>query len=170
MKQLPLFDRHETDGKGHLITWHLFFDGASRSNPGLAGAGICLIRMGELMYRRGFFLGHRTNNQAEYLALLLGLFYAHKQLNAGDYLIIASDSELLIKQMHGAYRVRDAVLKKFFDIAHGFLGQTNITYKFIHVVREKNQEADAMANKGIDKKISMPVEFIKLMRSYGVDL
>ncbi len=171
MKQLPLFSESEAQpGTGPGVIWHLFVDGASRNNPGIAGAGVCILKNEIPAYRRGFFLGKWTNNQAEYLALLVGLFYVRKHINKEDLLIVVSDSELLIKQMKGIYRVKDLCLKQFVEIAKKLLPPVDDSYKFIHVLREKNSEADAMANRGIDKKVSLPVEFIKFMRSYGIEL
>ena len=102
MKQLSLFDDcvftvTKQTKKG--LHWKLFVDGASRKNPGKAGAGIYLVKEDKSILKKGFYLGTKTNNQAEYLALILGIFYAKKYMAKNDMLTIFSDSELLVKHM-----------------------------------------------------------------------
>ncbi len=171
MKQLSFFDDCIPSSvivKKGAISWKLFVDGASRKNPGLAGAGIFLLKEEELIYKKGFFLGVKTNNQAEYLALLLGIYFAKKHINANDVLYIFSDSELLIKHMKGEYKIRSLELKQLFNCAHLFL--SNINYSFCHILREYNGIADALANEGIDKRTPMPGEFQKIMHQYEISL
>jgi ribonuclease HI len=168
MKQLNLFEVDPPATAKNTAHWHLFVDGASRKNPGIAGAGIYLLKEKELVFKRGFFLGHRTNNQAEYLALLLGLFYWKKLMSPGDTITISSDSELLIKQMKGEYRVRDPILKQMFEGVQELL--EGVRHYFTHVTRDRNQEADMMANLGIDKKSHVPQEFITMLHRYGITL
>ncbi len=146
--------------------WHLFVDGASRGNPGPSGAGIYLTHNKEVVAKRGYFLGKRTNNEAEYLALLIGIFVAKKTASSGDRLHVCSDSLLLIKQMNGEYRVRKPELQ----ILH-MLVKKNIepfSSVFEHVYREKNVEADALANAGIDTRTSLPLSFISLLRTHEI--
>ncbi len=86
-------------------TWSLYTDGASRGNPGPAGAGAVLVNpRGEVQVQLTEYLGKTTNNVAEYRALLLGLRAAHDQ--GVKKLQIYSDSELLVRQINGSYRVR----------------------------------------------------------------
>lgn len=143
-----------SEPKKHI--WYLYVDGASRSNPGPSGAGIYLTKEHDPIEQRGFYLGTKTNNQAEYLALLIGLYYAQKHVSAHDILIVISDSELLIKQLKGIYAVRNPMLKDLYALVQQKLFCFN--YKLTHVLREKNTHADALANKGIDKKIALPQE------------
>ncbi len=151
-----------------VVTWKLFIDGASRKNPGNAGAGVYLMKNDEIIFRKGFFLGCKTNNQAEYLALLLGIFYAKKYVQPKDLLTIFSDSELLVKHMKGEYKIRNAELKLLFDFA--FVLLDGLHYSFCHVLREYNVHADALANEGIDKKIKIPQEFFTLLHAHGIQL
>lgn len=130
----------------------LFTDGASRGNPGEAGAGIVLCNeQGEEITAKGFYLGQCTNNVAEYRALLLGLREAKKY---GDRAIaLYLDSELIVRQLNGAYRVKDEKLKPLFAevmaLLRGFAGFTAT-----HVPRSKNRRADELANLGIDRKLN----------------
>lgn len=171
MKQLSFFDdcipSHVGVKKGG-VAWKLFIDGASRKNPGFAGAGIYLIKQDEQIYKKGFYLGMKTNNQAEYMALLLGIFYAKKYIVPEDTLYIFSDSELLVKHMKGEYKIRSLELKQLFDLA--FVLLTNVRYSFCHILREYNTAADAMANEGIDKRIKPTEEFLKLLRVHDIVL
>jgi ribonuclease HI len=171
MKQMSLFG--DCTPLNNPVTpdskeWQLFVDGASRNNPGQAGAGVYLLKNNEPVYKQGFYLGEKTNNQAEYHALLLGLYYCKQHMNSGDVLYIMSDSELLIKQMKGEYKVRQPHIKVLYDFAWRLI--EGITYSFCHVPRRYNEEADALANEGIDAKMQVPHEFVKLLQRHGITL
>ncbi|MEX2437946.1 MAG: ribonuclease HI family protein [Candidatus Babeliales bacterium] len=143
--------------------WKLFVDGASRNNPGPAGVGIYLTYDAAPVEQQGFFLGIYTNNQAEYLALIIGLIIA-RQHDTMTHIDIISDSQLLVRQMMGQYRVKNPELQKLQKIAVALL--EDLEYSFSHVLRENNQEADALANMGIDNKIVVPADIQKLLQSY----
>ncbi len=167
MKQLSLFEtetqdrvtprENSRDNKKKKHAWKLFVDGASRGNPGQAGAGVYLLKDGEKEYAHGFFLGKKTNNQAEYLALLLGVFQATKKMAPSDTLEIISDSQLLVRQIQGIYRVKNEELYKLHAKALDLLMPFSYTTK--HVLRADNSLADALANEGVDKKIPVPHDF-----------
>ena len=146
--------------------WHLFVDGASRGNPGPSGAGIYLSNNGVTIAKRGYFLGKHTNNEAEYLALLIGAFVAKKHMKEEVHLHVFSDSLLLIKQMKGEYRVRKPELIVLHQLVTTYF--TGFECTFTHVYREKNVEADALANVGVDTKTSLPVSFISLLRTHNI--
>lgn len=135
--------------------WHLFVDGASRNNPGPAGAGIYLTKDHQKEFAGGFFLGTKTNNQAEYLALIIGLIIAIPKVEH-EQLQIVSDSLLLVNQIKGIYRVKNPDLKLLHTKAMQFLNLVN--YEVVHVLREKNKKADEMANLGVDQKIALSPE------------
>lgn len=129
----------------------LQIDGGARGNPGPAGAGV-VIRDGAdgtVLYKGGLFLGRATCNAAEYQALLAGL-RAAKKLSASR-VDVASDSELLVRQMRGEYRVKNAALCELYDRARrlcdGFDGCA-----FRHVSREENAAADKLANMAMNVK------------------
>ncbi len=149
---MSLFENKNASGH----RWKLYVDGASRNNPGLSGAGVYLIKDDTEVVKQGFFLGKKTNNQAEYMALLLGVYFAHRHMKAGDTIIIYADSELLIKQMRGEYRVKNLELKQLYDCIKQRLTQLNYTLR--HVMRENNTVADKLANLGIDKRLPLPFE------------
>jgi len=128
----------------------LWSDGAARGNPGPAGAGAVLKKpTGEVLAEVSGFLGHTTNNVAEYKALLMGL---QRALELGIRRIeVRADSELLIKQLRGEYRVKDEKLKLLFAEAKALLARFAST-KLLHVRREQNADADRLANAGIDSR------------------
>ncbi|QQR53334.1 ribonuclease HI family protein [bacterium] len=154
--QLSLFQEPlQTESTG---SYNLFVDGASRGNPGHAGAGIFITCDTQVILKEGFYLYHKTNNQAEYLAFLLGIYHLYKHKLEQNKLIIHSDSLLLVKQLNLEYKITNVELKKLFLIAHNAL--KNMKHKtLIHVPREENKQADEAANYGIDKKIAVPKEF-----------
>ena len=125
----------------------LYTDGGARGNPGPAGIGVVLeVKSQKSKVKR--FIGEATNNQAEYQALLAGLELA---ISAEVHeLRVFMDSELIVKQMKGEYRVKNSDLKPLFAQA---LGLTNkfTTISFHHIPREKNKEADKLVNEAIDQ-------------------
>ena len=122
-------------------------DGGSRGNPGPAGAGFVIERDGEIICRGGRFLGSQTNNVAEYEALIWGLENV-SALGFADVTVYA-DSELLVKQINGQYRVKNEGLKPLFVRCLQLL-RTFSTTRVAHVRREQNSAADAMANDAMD--------------------
>ena len=158
MKQLSLFDTviPENDNK-KSIHWQLFVDGAARNNPGPAGAGIYVIKEEKPFIKQGFFLGNKTNNQAEYLAVILGLCQVCPHISPQDTLEIVSDSQLLVRQIQGVYAIKNKELKILHTRVKDLL--KNVRYTVRHVERELNSVADSLANHGIDKKNRVPAEF-----------
>jgi len=126
----------------------LFTDGACRGNPGQGGAGAVLMGMnGEVIGTAKKFIGHCTNNIAEYRALILGLETA---LERGAAVIsIYLDSELLVRQIQGIYRVKNPDLKPLMLEIRDLLDRFE-TWKIEHVPRNKNALADGLANEAID--------------------
>ena len=130
--------------------WRLHCDGACRGNPGPAGAGMVLHDpQGRLQVRKGRYLGETTNNVAEYQALLLGLEEARKL--SVKRLRVLADSELMVRQLTGRYRVKSPHLLPLWRQALQALEQFE-AYAIIHVPREKNRLADEVANQAIDQK------------------
>ena len=144
--------------------WQLFIDGAARRNPGPAGAGIYIVKDGVPFYQDGYYLGHQTNNQAEYFALLLGLYFIEQWKQPHDQLIIFSDSQLLVRQIHGIYRVRNSELLPRHRAAAAWIKKLRAVIK--HIPREENSHADGMANQGIDFKKPLPPAFTARVQSY----
>lgn len=164
MKQLSFLSRpaasHSQSNSSEVT--EVYIDGASRSNPGPAGAGI-FIKKADATKKLAYFLGNKTNNQAEYLALVLALIH----LKSGNVKIV-SDSELLVKQIKGEYKVRNEGLKDLFVLAEKLL--ENFNYKIAHVLREKNKEADKLANIAIDKKKEVPASTKAYLLEYGIKI
>lgn len=125
----------------------LHTDGGSRGNPGPAGIGFTLEMDDGLTYRGGSFIGETSNNVAEYNALVWGLENAKA---AGiTHLDIQADSELMVNQVTGVYRVRNEGLKPLFAQVRVLLGSFQ-SFTIEHVYRENNAAADALANEAMD--------------------
>lgn len=124
-------------------------DGASRNNPGPASYGV-VIRdpRGEIVARLKKYIGRMTNNVAEYYGLIAALDYA--QSHGIRALRVESDSELLVKQMRGQYKVKNADLRPLFERARK-MSQALESFRIDHVYREQNREADALANEALDE-------------------
>jgi len=123
-------------------------DGASRGNPGHAAAGVVIERTDGTVRATGkLYLGMMTNNQAEYRALILGLQSVARYTPAAVRVYL--DSELVVRQMTGQYRVRDEALRPLYDEARR-LAAALPAVSFIHVPRGKNTLADKLANQALD--------------------
>jgi ribonuclease HI len=126
----------------------IYTDGGARGNPGPAGIGV-VIKTGERVIKKyGRYIGETTNNQAEYRALMSALEEA-KEIGAKEVEIFM-DSELVVKQLKGEYRVKDK------DLAPLFLKIHNLRVCFqkfavTHIPRDRNKEADKLVNEAIDK-------------------
>ncbi len=172
MKQLYLFDHAPENFEPIIqkapkgVRWKMCIDGASRNNPGPSGVGIYILRNDLEVESHGFYVGKKTNNQAEYLALLLGLFFIKKMVGPSDRLSIVSDSQLLVRQLRGSYKVKDNELKSLHGAALRML--KGITYDVAHVMREYNVQADDLANQGIDKKRAIPREVVTWLQEYDI--
>ena len=129
----------------------LFIDGASRGNPGHAGIGIRIEADGEVLKEYCEYIGCTTNNVAEYRALIKGLEIA-AQFKA-NRVTVFSDSELVVRQMNGTYKVKSGGLLTLYQIAQ--MQSRNFDgFQIQHVRREQNREADRLANQGIATKDS----------------
>ena len=133
-------------------------DGGSRGNPGPAGAG-ALIRdeLGNAVASVSQFLGVRTNNFAEYEAVILAFETLAKLVGEGKAgttdVVVKMDSELVVKQMRGVYKVKHPTMKE----QHARLASLAATFKsvsFTHVPRAENSDADALANDAMDRGVS----------------
>ncbi len=136
-----------------------FTDGAARGNPGEGGIGVVLKdESGTVLAVIKKYLGKVTNNVAEYTALIECLRRVSTSFgeSAGigcSRLVIHSDSELMVRQINGEYKVKDRALKKLFDEVHEILRSAPFEFSIRHVPRGKNKEADALANESIDEHI-----------------
>ena len=130
----------------------LFTDGGARGNPGPAGIGYVLSFEDGREIRAGEYVGEITNNQAEYRALLAGITRA-KQERVGE-LLCHLDSELVVRQLTGEYRVKDPDLKPLFEQVNALVPSFS-KVSFEHVPREENTEADALVNEALDRALKV---------------
>jgi ribonuclease HI len=135
--------------KHTMAAFQANIDGGSRGNPGPAAYGV-VVRdpRGEVVARLKKYIGQNTNNVAEYFGLIAALDYAHT--HGVRALRVESDSELLVKQMRGLYRVKSEDLKPLFERARKMASALE-SFRIDHVYREHNQEADALANQALDE-------------------
>ena len=130
---------------------HAFTDGASRGNPGESGIGLILKdEQGNVLLSESGFIGITTNNVAEYTALLT-LLQRMKDI-ACTRLIVHSDSELMVRQLNGTYRVRDQGLKGYYREVMQLLASAPFQCEVKHIPRSSNKDADRLANVGIDAR------------------
>jgi len=126
----------------------LYTDGASRGNPGPGAAAYILKDTeGKTLSGRAVFIAKTTNNTAEYTAVIEGLKAAHAA--GATQIELLSDSELIIRQIHGHYKVKSDNLRDLFMQVMERLASFQ-SWKATHILREKNQEADCLANRAVD--------------------
>ena len=143
-----LFGEPEPERK-QIACFHANIDGGSRGNPGPAAYGVVMRDgRGEVVASLKKYIGQNTNNVAEYFALIAALDYA--QTHGIRALRVESDSELLVKQMRGQYKVKSEELKPLFERAKK-MSQTLEMFRIEHVYREQNREADALVNQALDE-------------------
>ena len=124
-------------------------DGGSRGTPGPAGYGVVLHDcQGRVLAERGVFIGRATNNEAEYQGLIAGLKMA-RELGAAS-VSVRADSQLIVRQVNGEYRVRCAHLRPLYEEAHSLL-ESFATWRIEHIRREQNCRADELANQAMDE-------------------
>jgi len=129
----------------------LYTDGGSRGNPGPGAAGIYIVTPNGKEYVFGFYLGVVTNNQAEYYALRLGLEQVKSlsMMMDGAKLLIYMDSELVVKQMRGEYKIKDSGLSLIQRSIQPLIHEFPMV-EFKHIPREDNSVADGAVNSVLD--------------------
>jgi ribonuclease HI len=133
-------------------TWTLRCDGGARGNPGPAASGYVLSdATGQTVEARGAYLGSQTNNVAEYRALIAGLDAAAR--HGTPALVVCMDSELVVRQMTGEYRVKNEGLKPLYEEARRLLLRLR-RVSFRSVPREENAEADRLVNETLDRQLN----------------
>ena len=126
----------------------LFCDGASRSNPGDASIGVSVLLDGEEIHTISKKIGIATNNEAEYLALIAGINLCIE--NQISNISIFADSELVVKQINGDYKVKNDRMSALHKKTHELLSKLN-SWEIKHVLRELNVEADELSKQGLAK-------------------
>ena len=125
----------------------IYTDGAARGNPGPAGIGVVVKRGSQTMLEISDFIGKATNNVSEYLAFIRGLEEA--LVLGANKIECFADSELLVKQIKGEYKVKNEGLVPLYYHAKSLIKKFK-TFNIEHTVREENKHADQLANQGID--------------------
>ena len=124
-------------------------DGGARGNPGPAGYGVAVAdSSGKRVAELSEYIGHRSNNVAEYSGLLGALHYCLKHEERA--LKVMSDSELMVKQLNGQYKVKSPDLKTLYDEAQTMIRRLD-WFRAEHVLRAKNKDADRLANEAMDR-------------------
>ncbi|MCX6144048.1 MAG: ribonuclease HI family protein [Ignavibacteriales bacterium] len=128
-----------------------YTDGAARGNPGESGIGVVFKdEKGAIVTKLCGYIGEATNNVAEYQALIACIKNAPK--TKCSRLVVHSDSELMVRQLLGEYKVKDPNLKLMFQKVQRLLAKAPFEFEIKHVGRELNKEADQLANLGIDSR------------------
>jgi ribonuclease HI len=153
LPQESLFDRGEitSDANKPTPTGSLMahIDGGARGNPGPAGYGVAIQdEAGRPVAELSEYLGKQTNNYAEYSGLLAALTYALK--HGYKALKVFSDSELMVKQIKGQYKVKNPALQELHGQASKMIRELD-AFEIRHVLREKNRDADRLANQAMDR-------------------
>jgi ribonuclease HI len=141
-----LFPTHSHAPDSYLVA---YIDGGARGNPGPAGYGVVIKdQSGNQIAGLSKYLGRQTNNSAEYNGLLAALEYALQ--NGRKALKVISDSELLVKQIRGQYKVKSPALQELHGRAQSLIRQLD-WFSIQHVLRAQNREADGLANRAMDE-------------------
>jgi len=171
-----LFDNRENPPEKYLIAHS---DGGARGNPGPSGYGVVIKdESGRKVAALSEYLGHQTNNFAEYQGLIAALEYSIE--HGPKALKVISDSELLVRQIKGIYKVKNAALQDLHARAKELIRQLE-WFSIGHALREHNQEADRLANEAMDRgmgrSVARPVaqavareEFEGVVRSGKIEL
>ena len=148
-----LFTPHRPKTPTHYLI--AYSDGGARGNPGPAGYGVVIKdETGKKVAALSEYLGHQTNNVAEYQGLIAALEYAIE--HGYKALKLISDSELLVRQIKGIYKVKNSVLKDLHARAKELITKLD-WFSIEHVLRGKNSEADQLANEAMDRGMKRAV-------------
>ena len=173
-----LFELHEKPPTHYLVA---YTDGGARGNPGPSGYGVVIKdESGRKVAALSEYLGHQTNNFAEYQGLIAALEYALK--HGPSALKVISDSELLVRQIKGIYKVKNPTLQDLHARAKELIAQLG-WFSIGHALREHNQEADRLANEAMDRgmgrsprpsatlpPVQTPQEFEGIVRAGKIEL
>lgn len=175
-----LFELHEKPPTHHLVA---YTDGGARGNPGPSGYGVVIKdESGRKVAALSEYLGHQTNNFAEYQGLIAALEYSLK--HGPKALKVVSDSELLVRQIKGIYKVKNPTLQDLHARAKELIAQLD-WFSIGHALREHNQEADRLANEAMDRgmgrsprpsaaspsqQVQTPREFEGIVRAGKIEL
>ena len=130
----------------------IYTDGGARGNPGLAASAFIVISKGKVVHKESIFLGKKTNNEAEYSAVFLATkWLAINDLSRLESVEFFLDSELVVRQLRGEYKIISENLKTLYVELKKLLLKINKSISFNYVRREKNKLADKLVNLELDK-------------------
>lgn len=136
---------------GEVIS--IYCDGGSRGNPGPAAGAFVALDKGRVVHKHSKFLGSVTNNFAEYTAVLMALEWLAKNKNIKRKIYFYLDSQLVVRQLSGVYKIKSQHLKPLFAKIIKTQRNMNKDVKYFSVPREKNKLADKLVNKMIDENL-----------------
>ncbi|MBU0705626.1 ribonuclease HI family protein [Patescibacteria group bacterium] len=129
----------------------VYVDGGSRGNPGPSGGGFAILQSGKVIDKGSEYFGEKTNNQAEYMALRIALKKVYDKYGDGDTEVNCfMDSQLVVEQMNGNYKVKSENVKPLFQEVRRIADQFK-NFSISHVPREENYLADNLANRAMDR-------------------
>lgn len=135
----------------------IFTDGGARGNPGPAATGVVMYRNNQKIKEVGTYIGQTTNNVAEYRAIIQALqmlVAIIKEEGSEVDINCFLDSNLVVSQINGVFKIKDANLRMLYMEVMAELSQIHLPVNFFHIPREKNSAADAMVNKALDEKLT----------------
>lgn len=132
----------------------VYTDGGARGNPGPAGFGLVINSGSDTLFQQSQFLGIKTNNEAEYLGFIAALNWIRDNITRYPIKSIRfhSDSQLMVRQMQGVYKVKAGNIRPLYNQAQDLLSRINLPVQFNHVPRGQNQLADKLANVAMDSR------------------
>jgi len=130
----------------------IFTDGGSRGNPGIAGGGVVVRDKNNVVFEKSIFFGQKTNNESEYLAFITAVEWLVKYSleNNVSSVNFFLDSKLVVEQINKNWKIKEPRLRELANQAWNKLSSLPYQYKIEHILRDKNFEADALANQAMD--------------------
>ena len=137
--------------KNEILT--IYCDGGARGNPGPAGVGVVIIDAQGREKKTGKFIGVKTNNQAEYEAVLYALGVVTTEYKKASKINFLLDSKLAVEQINGNYKIKNEELGRLIIKIKNLILENNLQASFKHIKREKNHHADRLVNLAIDREL-----------------
>lgn len=131
----------------------IYTDGGARGNPGPAAIGAVIDGLSSGRKALGEYIGEATNNVAEYRALIMALSYLKDSGEKIDSVVCYADSELMVEQLNGGYKIKNTAIRGFFMEIQVLKSDLIVPITFHHIPRAKNAEADEIVNHVLDKKL-----------------
>ncbi len=133
----------------------IYTDGGARGNPGPSGAGVVVFNQDQIIFQQSQYLGTKTNNEAEYTALInaLNWLLAQKEILDITKVNFFLDSQLIVRQVQGLYKVKAPHLKEYYQKVQDLIQLIDLPLQFQDIPREQNTVADKLANEAMDRKI-----------------